>query len=153
MQIVLLQKGSRRRNLWSLGRNFYFLSGYWPLSERPHLNALYFPPKDILRAPFGVFFWPHSGCVQFLSSLWTIIWANKPNLSLTCPFPSGGGYIWFQKNHVFLCPSCSALDHFYYNRWTRARTNRYYLSWAELCAKSILISRKVKGGDEGAGLH
>lgn len=47
-----------------------------------------------------------------------------------------------QIDHVFLSQIWLALDHFYYYRWTRARTNRYYLSWTELCAKSILISRK-----------
>ena len=52
-------------------------------------------------------------------------------------------------DHVFLSQTWLAVDHFYYYRWTRARTNRYYLSWAELCAKSILISRKFKSPGEG----
>ncbi len=46
--------------------------------------------------------------------------------------------------HVFLSQIWPTMDHIYYYRWTRAHTNRYYLSWTELCAKSILISRKFK---------
>lgn len=38
---------------------------------------------------------------------------------------------------------------FYYYRWTCARTNRYYLSCTELCAKSIFISRKSSPLEKG----
>lgn len=34
-------------------------------------------------------------------------------------------------DHVFLCQIWPAVDHFYFYRWTDARTNRYYLSWTE----------------------
>lgn len=52
-------------------------------------------------------------------------------------------------DHVFLSQIWLAVGHFYYYRWTHAHTNQYYLSWTELRAKSILISRKFKSPGDG----
>lgn len=56
-------------------------------------------------------------------------------------------------DRIFQSAIWAGMDHFYYYRWTRAHTNRYYLSRTELCAKSIHLLEEIQVPWRRAGLY
>lgn len=105
------------------------------IKNSPHPDFLFFPPERYFMGSFGFLF----STIQLVCSVWSLktLILIKRTLDLAL------------MDHGFLSQIWLAVDHFYYYRWNCARTNQYYLSWTELCAKSILISRKFKSSGEG----